>query len=208
MPEASIVDLPAPRRGGARQRLLTALTEALVERVGDFEIADVARRASVSVGLAYHHFGSKAGLLAALIDDFHDRHDAVANQRLDGALPWAERERARLEATIVFMYADPLAAVLMGPLSGSAEAMAVEAARRRAMVELAAHNIAHGQRMGFIDPAIDPTLAGAAIMGGIRQAVATALSSPTPPPKERVIAQIWAFIAGGLGLPTEDSRDG
>lgn len=205
MPEASIVELPVRRRGEARQRLLAALTDALVAGQGDFEVADVARRAGVSVGLAYHHFGSKAGLLAALIDDFHDRHDAVANQRLDGSLPWARRERTRLEASVGFMYDDPLAPVLMGRLAGSAEAMAVEGARRRAMVELAAHNIAHGQRMGFIAAAIDPVIAGAAIIGGIRQAVAIAMASPTPPPREKVVDQIWAFIAGGLGL--EDSRD-
>ena len=29
----------------------------------------------VSVGLAYHHFGSKGGLIAAVVDDFYERLD-------------------------------------------------------------------------------------------------------------------------------------
>ena len=74
---------PASKRGdAARARIVTAALKALVEGDGEFEIGDVARRAKVSVGLAYHYFGSKAGLISVLITDFHNRHEAVVNQRL------------------------------------------------------------------------------------------------------------------------------
>jgi len=85
------------RADGARDRIVAAALKALVEGDGEFEIGDVARRAKVSVGLAYHYFGSKAGLIAVLITDFHNRHEAVVNQSFDKSLPWPVREKARLK---------------------------------------------------------------------------------------------------------------
>lgn len=187
-----------------RHRLLAAATAAIIEGSGEFEIGDVARRAQASVGLAYHHFGSKAGLLTALIDDFYNRHDTLANQRLDGKLPWAVREHYRLRASVQFMYADPLAPIIVGRLGGSAEVVALEAAHRAAMVEQASRNISEGQKAGQIDRTIDATIAAAAIIGGIRQAVATALASKKPPPQEKLVGQLWSFVAGGLQLQQVD----
>src|SRR5215813_923477 len=85
---------------GARERIAAAAMKELIDGDGDFEIADVARRADVSVGLAYHYFGSKAGLIAALITDFHDRHQAIINDTADKTLPWPVREKKRLKANI------------------------------------------------------------------------------------------------------------
>ena len=187
-----------------RDRLLAAATAAIIEGSGDFEIGDVARRAQASVGLAYHHFGSKAGLLTAVIDSFNNRHDAVANQRLDAKLPWTTRERSRLRASVEFMYADTLAPIIVGRLGGSAEVVALEAAHRAAMVEQASRNISEGQKTGEIDKAIDANIAAAAIIGGIRQAVAMALGSKKPPPLERLVRQLWLFVAGGLQLNQVD----
>ena len=99
------------------------------------------------------------------------------------------------------MYSDPLAPVMMGRLSGSIEVIAMEASHRSAMIELAAANIAEGQRSGYIAAAIDRQIAAAAIIGGIRQAVAAALAARKPPPAKRVVKQLWDFIAGGLSLP-------
>jgi AcrR family transcriptional regulator len=191
---------PGKRSGAARERILAAAAKALAHGGGELEVGDVARRARVSVGLAYHHFGSKAGLLSALIADFYARHDAVANQPLDRSLPWPTRERLRLKGSVEFMYSDRLAPVMMGRLSGSIEVIALEASHRSAMVELAAANIAEGQKSGYIAAAIDRQIAAAAIIGGIRQAVAAALAAPKPPPSKRVVAQLWNFIAGGLSL--------
>lgn len=197
----------APVRQGSRDtrhRLLAAAAAAIIEGSGEFEIGDVARRAQASVGLAYHHFGSKAGLLTALIDDFYNRHDAVANQRLETTLSWAIRERNRLRASVEFMYADPLAPIIVGRLGGSAEVVALEAAHRAAMVEQASRNISEGQKAGQIDKTIDAAIAAAAIIGGIRQAVATALASKKPPAREKLVRQLWSFVAGGLQLDQVD----
>ena len=205
---------PVSHRGdAARDRIVAAALKALIEGDGEFEIGDVARRARVSVGLAYHYFGSKAGLIAVLITDFHNRHEAIVNQTFGKSLPWPVREKARLKANIDFLYSDPVAPVMMGKLGGSAEVTAIDSGRRAAMVEMAARNIAQGQRRGFIAADIDAKVAAAAIIGGINQAVAQAIASRKRPASDRLTAQLWNFIAGGLSLeqqatprPTRSSR--
>jgi len=190
---------------GARARIVAAALEELVAGDGDFEIGDVARRAKVSVGLAYHYFGSKAGLISVLITDFHNRHEAVVNQSFGKLLPWPVREKARLKASIDFMYADPVAPVMMGKLSSSAEVIAIDTGRRSAVVEMAARNVAQGQRRGFIAADIDPDVAGAAIIGGVNQAVARAISSRRRPDPDQLADRLWSFIAGGLSLGPQAS---
>jgi AcrR family transcriptional regulator len=197
---------PAPagnRPDDARTRIVAAALRELVDGDGDFEIGDVARRARVSVGLAYHYFGSKAGLISSLIEDFHDRHEAVVNQHFDSSLPWPVREKARLKASIDFLYADPVAPVVMGKLSSSAAVIAIDTGRRSAVVEMAARNIAQGQRNGFIATAIDSGVVGAAIVGGVNQAVAQAISARKRPDPDHLAEQLWGFIAGGLSLSRE-----
>ena len=86
-----------PRGIASRRRLLEAAAAELVERDGDLEVAAVAARAGTSVGLIYRHYGSKAGLLGAVIDDFYDRFDAeviAPALRAEGA-DWGARERLR-----------------------------------------------------------------------------------------------------------------
>jgi AcrR family transcriptional regulator len=193
----------ANRPDDARTRIVAAALRELVDGDGDFEMGDVARRARVSVGLAYHYFGSKAGLISSLIKDFHDRHEAVVDQHFDSSLPWPVREKARLKASIDFLYADPVAPVVMGKLSSRAAVIAIDTGRRSAVAEMAARNIAQGQRNGFIATAIDPVVAGAAIVGGVNQAVAQAISAPKRPDPAHLAEQLWGFIAGGLSLSRE-----
>jgi len=185
---------------GARARIVAAAMQELIAGDGDFEIADVARRADVSVGLAYHYFGSKAGLIAVLITDFHDRHEAVVDHCVDKSLPWSIREKIRLKVSIDFLYADPATRLMVGKLKSSAEAVAIDTGRRARSIELAARNVAEGQRRGYISKKIDPTVAGAAIIGGINQAVAQALSSPKRPNADQLTERLWTFITGGLLL--------
>jgi len=182
----------------ARERIVAAAMRELIDGDGDFEIADVARRAEVSVGLAYHYFGSKAGLIAVLITDFHDRHQTVIDHGVDKSLPWPVREKARLKASIDFLYADPVTHLIMGKLSSSAEVIAIDTGRRAERIELAARNIASGQKQGYISGKIDPDVAGAAIVGGVNQAVAHALSSRKRPSAEQLTERLWTFISGGV----------
>jgi AcrR family transcriptional regulator len=46
---------------GTRERLIRAAEKELIRSHGHLEMQAVSKRAQVSVGLAYHHFGRKAG---------------------------------------------------------------------------------------------------------------------------------------------------
>lgn len=196
---------PSPRKSEAtRARLLAAASEALLAGGGDFEMSQVARRAGVSEGLPYHHFGSKAGALAAVVDAFYDRYYAVVNQPLDGSRPWAERELERLQAWLDFLYREPLAPIVLGPMGRSVQVAGLESARQDQLIGLARRNIELGQQAGDIPARIDAGIAAAAIIGAIRQAANQAFQDPEPPAPELLTAQLWGLIAGALGLPGRD----
>jgi AcrR family transcriptional regulator len=183
----------------SRQRLLRAAADELVERDGVLEVHSVARRAGGSVGLLYRYFDSKAGLLAAVVEDFYDRFDAAVID--PNPLPrgdWASRERLRTQLAIEFHYDDPLATVILGRLAREPEVAAVEARRIARHVEAAARNIERGQQRGEIPADVDPGLAGAMALGGLRQAIGEALARPQPPVREELAHQIWRFIAAAV----------
>jgi hypothetical protein len=106
----------------------------------------------------------------------------------------------RLQASIDFLYADPFTHLMMGKLNSSAEVIAIDTGRRAERVELAARNIANGQKQGYISAKIDPVVAGAAIVGGINQVVAHALSSRKRPSAGELTEQLWTFISGAVSL--------
>jgi AcrR family transcriptional regulator len=188
---------------GTKASILAAAQSCFLAGGGDFEMSEVARTANVSVGLAYHYFGSKAGLVSTIISDFYDRYDAVINHRFEKGMPWSTREYLRLVRLVTFLFSDPLAELMLGRLGGNADVLAVETKRRAASIALGTLNIRKGQQRGEIDPAIDAAIASAAIAGGVRQAVWMALQQE---PRMDVLAfseQAWGFIAGSLALPRQ-----
>ena len=81
---------------GTAEKLLEAAEAELIASDGQMEMAAVARRAGVSVGLAYHHFGSKAGLVAAVVDAFYGPLREISlGTAIPPQLDWPARERAR-----------------------------------------------------------------------------------------------------------------
>ncbi len=196
---------PRPRNSEAtRVRLVAAAGEALLAGGGDFEMGQVARLAGVSDGLPYHYFGSKAGALSAVVDDFYDRYFAVVNQPLDGARPWPEREFERLQSWLGFLYGEPLAPIVLGKMGRSAQVAGLESTRQDQLIGLARRNIELGQKAGDIPETIDAGIAAAAIIGAIRQAASQAFQDPKPPAPSVLTLQLWGLIAGALGLPTRD----
>ena len=112
---------------GTRERLIRAAEKELIRSHGHLEMQAVSKRAQVSVGLAYHHFGSKAGLIAAVVEAFYSRLDEVAFK--DAKLPsegWAERERRRIASYVGFHYDHPFAPLVIGALSRAPEVLDVE----------------------------------------------------------------------------------
>src|SRR6202167_1941679 len=117
---------------GTRERLIGAAEKELIRSHGHLEMQGVSKRAKVSVGLAYHHFGSKAGLIAAVVEAFYDRlEDAAFNPSNLTSSHWAGREKERIAAYIAFHYDPPFAPLMVGPLSRAAEVLDVEQAFTR-----------------------------------------------------------------------------
>ncbi|VIO65897.1 HTH-type transcriptional regulator BetI [Bradyrhizobium ivorense] len=189
---------------GTREKLLAAAQDELIEGHGHLEMQAVARRARVSVGLAYHHFGSKAGLIAAVVEAFYGQLDeaAFAGAKLP-ATSWAVREKARIGAYVAFHYDHPFAPLVIGPLSRAPEVLDVETAFTRRQLAGGARMIEAAQRDGIVSADIDPDLTIALMIGGIRQALIGAFTGERRPDRARLTDDIWAFMAAALKLPAK-----
>src|SRR5258705_11931829 len=184
-----------------REILIRAAQEELIRNHGHLEMQAVAKRARVSVGLAYHHFGSKAGLIAAVVEAFYSRIDQeVFNDACRPSESWANRERRRIASYIAFHYEHPFAPLVIGTLSRASEVLDVERAFTNRQLAGGARMIEAAQRDGFVPDHIDPHLTIALMSGGIRQAVIGALISVQRPDPEQRTDEIWAFMAGALRL--------
>jgi AcrR family transcriptional regulator len=181
-------------------RILAAAEMLLREGDGELEMGPVAEKAGVSVGLAYHYFGSKSGMLGAIIHAFYDRYNQVANQYIDPDIKWGVREKSRLMAVVEFLYNDPMAPVILGKMARTNQVAAVESARHEEMIEMAIRNIRSGIKRGDIGTHIDPTIAGAAITGAIRSGIIHAMGMHPRPDPAKLTHQIWGMIAGALDI--------
>jgi AcrR family transcriptional regulator len=189
---------------GTREKLIAAAQDELVEGHGHLEMQAVAKRAQASVGLAYHHFGSKAGLIAAVVEAFYGQLDEAAfgGAKLP-ATSWAVREKARIGAYVAFHYDHPFAPLVIGPLSRAAEVLDVETAFTRRQLAGGARMIQVAQRDGIVSADIDPDLTIALMIGGIRQALIGALTGEQRPDPATLTDDIWAFMAAALRLTTK-----
>jgi AcrR family transcriptional regulator len=191
---------------GAAARLIQAAQEELIQGHGVLEMQAVAKRAKVSVGLAYHHFGSKAGLIAAVVEAFYNRLEEVAFNPANLVSPdWAGREKERVAAYVSFHYDHPFAPIVVGPLSRAPEVLDVELAFTKRQLTAGAYNLRAAQREGAIPTAFDPRLTIALMIGGIRQALIGALVGGKRPDRDELTEKIWFFIAGALRLPEAPS---
>lgn len=184
-----------------RERLIRAAEKELIRSHGHLEMQAVAKRTRVSVGLAYHYFGSKAGLIAAVVEAFYSRLDEVVFN--DSRLPsecWADRERRRIAAYIAFHYDHPFAPLVIGALSRAPEVLDVERAFTNRQLAGGARMLEAAQRKGFVPGHIAPDLTIALMIGGIRQALIGVLMREQRPDPEKLTDEIWAFIAGALRL--------
>lgn len=186
---------------GTRERLIGAAQEELIQGHGHFEMQAVAKRAQLSVGLAYHHFGSKAGLIAAVVERFYGLMDDAAFHGAHLVSEyWADREKKRISAYVAFHYQHPFAPFVIGALSRAPEVRDVEAAFTNRQLAAGARMLQAAQRDGVIAADIDPHLTIALMIGGIRQALIGALTSEQRPDPEKLTNAIWAFMAGALRL--------
>lgn len=178
-------------------RLLASAAKELHKGDGDFEIGAVAQTAGVSVGLAYHYFGSKAGLVAAVVEQFYEELDQeVMMARFGPSSNWREREYERLKRNVAFHYRHPLAPVILRRLRRQPVVIKIEQARIARQVAEGTRNIISAQRQGSVVKNLDPTSAAAFTLAGMRALIAQALElAPANRPTERELAErIWLLI--------------
>lgn len=193
---AKIID----RAQRSRAVLIEAAATALVAGNGSFELRDVARHAGMSIGLAYHRFGSKAGLIAAVVDHFYDRLEASIDLADFAELDWAAREYERLSRLVRFLYTDELATIVLSTLTREPQVAVVEGERWRDLIEAAARNLRKGQERGQIEARHDAGILAALVLGAIRHGVGQALAANPRPSATVLTTELWTFISRGLLL--------
>ncbi|MEV1003822.1 TetR/AcrR family transcriptional regulator [Nonomuraea sp. NPDC050202] len=186
------------RAATTRSRILQAAADELVE-TGDIEVAAVARRAGLSVGLPYRYFGTRSGLMSALIADFYDRLVTETVLGHFSGRTWLERWRAQLTRWVDWVYDEPLAPVVLGRMVGDARVAAMEADCARRVIALGAKHVAAGQAEGAVTPGRDPELMSAAVVGGMRSILAVVLDQEPRPERAAVLEEIWQFSTAALG---------
>ena len=151
--------------------------------------------------LVNRYFGSRAGLISALLDDFFDRlRTEVLDLDLDDRGTWAQHERIRLEKGVHFHYTDPAAVIIYTCLSRNPQVALTENRHIDRVVKHAAANIRRGQKRGELPSSIDPELAGAAMFGAMQRVMVTALSRTPRPRPDRVVEVLWRQVAAAVEI--------
>jgi AcrR family transcriptional regulator len=178
----------------ARQHLMAAAERTLLGAQGRMEIAAVVAEAGTTTGAVYHHFGSRAGLLRALLDEVYDRLYAdILLPQMPGET-WSERERERIRRLVEAAYREPLAPLLLGLTVREPDVALADSERTARLSALAAQNLRRAQAEGEVRRDVDPDVTGAVIMGGLRQALGQALTAPRRPPAAQLAEDLWRVI--------------
>jgi AcrR family transcriptional regulator len=194
--------LPRTPKGWAtRERLLACARDIAIANDGHLEVAWVADAAGVVPSLVNRYFGSRAGLISAVIDDFFERLRAeVLDLNLDDQGTWAQHERIRLENGVRFHYTDPVAVVVYTGLSREPDVAVTENRHIARVIKHAAANIRRGQQRGQLPTSVDPELAGAAMFGAMQRVMVAALARSPRPRPERVTEILWRQIAAAVEI--------
>jgi AcrR family transcriptional regulator len=83
--------------------LIEAAVAAQMHGNGDRERQDIARRAQVSAGLEYRRFGSKSGLIPAVVDHFYDQLGQAIDLGDFHEQDWGIREKKRVSRLVNFL---------------------------------------------------------------------------------------------------------
>ena len=201
---------PRTQKGRAtRERLLARARDIAVANDGHIEIAWVAEAAGVVPSLVNRYFGSRAGLVSALLDDFYHRlRVEVLDLDLDDLGTWVQHERVRLERGVHFHYTDPVAVIIYTRLSREPEVALTENRHIDSVVKHAAASIRRGQKRGELPSSVDPELAGAAMFGAMQRVMVTALGRTPRPRPDRIVNILWRQVAAAVeidpdaGVPT------
>jgi AcrR family transcriptional regulator len=194
-------------QGLATRASLLSAASTLLEESPRIEVGAVAAIAGVSTGLLYRYFGSKDGLVAAVVDEFYDRYDnAVFLAPLDIEGSWAVREHHRIALQVDFAYDDPLGPALIGNRIQEPAAIATDVTRWYQHIDMAARNVEWAQRHGELDERVDARLVAAAILGAFRSLVGEALGRDEPPPRRTIVDTAWRLGVATLIVDGSSTR--
>lgn len=184
------------------QKLLDAAEKELIDSHGVLEMSKVAKLAGVSIGLAYHHFGSKTGLIAAVVDRFYTPLRTIGiGDEIPLELKWQEREKARTAALIDYYYSHPLAPLIVGRLAREPEVQDIENAHMDSLLELGTRNLVQAQKAGIVNPDLSPPTTVAMLMGGLSMAIRQAVLAPDRPNADTLLHQLWLFVEKAILVP-------
>ncbi len=181
------------------ERLITAAEVELIAHGGRLEMTAVAKRAGASVGLAYHHFGSKTGLVAAVVERFYEPLRAVMMGPSGGDRDsWSRTERQRFARMVDHYFDHPLAPLLVGRLAREPEVFDMEREHLDRLMEEGARNLARAQQRGILSAAFDPDVAIALVIGGCQQALYRALHQDPRPDRAELMDKLWVLLEGAV----------
>ena len=184
-----------------RARLLEAAEDELLEH-GRIEVTRVAERADASLGLLYRYFDGKDALVGAVVNRFYDVYEeAVFATPAPAGAPWLDHEFERIETEVQFLFGAPLSRRIVGGTPAEPAAAQVDARRLGRHIEMAARNIDYGRSRGEISVSVDPRLAAAAIIGGLRACLAVALADGSSIRPEQVVETVRRISAAIIAEP-------
>lgn len=148
------------RRDASTEQALLAATDNLLTEKGniDFSLAEVGARAGLSTALVQYYFGSKHGLLAALLEWSSSRYVSQINGLLAMELSAPEKLQIHLRALVKTYLKTPYIDRLLHHLissSDDAEAQRISDFYVKRVVEFYRHLIDQGVRDGDFRP-VDP----------------------------------------------------
>ena len=135
-----------------------------------------------------------------------DLRAAIADIHLPADADWATRERERTRRFVAQHLADPLAPILLNRAALDPQLPELEAVYLQNLIDNAAGNIRHGQRLGQLPADLDPDSAGAYIIGGLRHGIAQQLRTAPPPTPDEVTERLWRLTAAALGIAGQGSN--
>ncbi|MFR9752493.1 TetR/AcrR family transcriptional regulator [Nocardia sp. 004] len=193
----------------ARRALLDAARAELIDNGRIEDLSSVVKRAGVSTGAVYHHFGSKIGLLAAVYNEFFDGAEAALRAADHSGGSWLQREQYRTRAMVQYYFGNPLAPVLMYAGVEHSAIAELEATHLSRIAEGAVRNLRDGQRANALPVDLDVELAAAYLVGGLRRALAILLRRTPRPTVDTATDRLWHFITATIrtGLPARQLAD-
>ncbi len=181
--------------GSTAEKLVAAAEAELIAHDGKLEMAGVARRAGVSVGLAYHHFGSKTGLIVAVVERFYEPlREVMLGPAGTDAASWSKLERERFSRMVDHYYDHPLAPLLVGRMAREPEVIDIEREHLDALLAEGARNLRAAQSRGFLAAELDPEVAIGVIIGGVQEALSRALHHDPRPERAEFMSGLWFLM--------------